>query len=95
MTWLSSSGTGIPHGNDVLGLEKLMSSAIFRKDSISFFLISGIDYVGKPAVGRECQLRRKTFELNMYANNPDILNDIYRALGEKGVGREFMIIAKN
>lgn len=62
---------------------------------MEFFLLSGINYIGDAKVGRGCQLRRKTFESNMYANNPQLLNDIYRGFGAKGIGREFIIIAKN
>lgn len=61
---------------------------------MEFFLLSGINYVGDAKVGRQCQARRKNFELNMYAHNPGILNDIYRFLGTKDIGREFILIAK-
>ena len=61
---------------------------------MEFFLLSGINYIGDAKVGRQCQSRRKIFELNMSARNPDILNDIYRFLGAKNIGREFILIAK-
>lgn len=67
----------------------------FGNFPMEFFLLSGINYIGDAKVGRGCQLRRKTFESNMYANNPQLLNDIYRSFGAKGIGREFIIIAKN
>ena len=66
----------------------------FGNFPMEFFLLSGANYVGNSEVGRQCQLRRKTFELNMYLSNPDILNDMYRSFGAKGIGREFIIIAK-
>ena len=61
---------------------------------MEFFLFSGLNYVGNPEVGRQCQLRRKDFELNMYNGDPELLNGIYRSFGGKGIGREFIIIAK-
>lgn len=58
------------------------------------FLLSGKNYVGNHKVGRACHKGRKSFELLLYKNNSDILNDLYRGLAEAGIGREFLIIAR-
>ena len=61
---------------------------------LEFFLLSGNNYVDNPTLGRKCHGERKAFEMNLYNKNAPLLNSIYQTLGEHGVGREFMIIAK-
>lgn len=58
------------------------------------FLLSGRNYIGDHSLGRVCHKERKQFEMMIYKNNPDILNDLYSGLAAAGIGREFMIIAR-
>lgn len=61
---------------------------------MEFFLLSGLNYVGDVKIGRKCQTLRKTFEMNMYKNNSEMLNSLYSKLIEENIGRSFFIIAK-
>ncbi len=61
---------------------------------MEFFLLSGDNYISNSKLGRKCHSRRKTFEMNMYKKDTDLLNSIYRTLGDQGIGRELVIIAR-
>lgn len=75
-----------------LGFETVETLGTFPME---FFLLSGFNYVGDNKLGRKCQKTRKTFEMNMYKNGTEIINDLYISLIEKNIGRSFFIIAKN
>ena len=74
-----------------LGFEITESLGTFPME---FFLLSGDNYVGNPALGRKCHLKRKTFEKNMYKYDREQLNTIYKFLSKQGVGREFIVIGR-
>ena len=61
---------------------------------MEFFLLSGDNYLSNNEVGRECHSRRKMFEVNMYKNEAEYLNKVYRDLASNGIGREFLIIGR-
>ena len=61
---------------------------------MEFFLLSGSNYVKNPTLGRKCHIQRKVFEQNLYRNNPEMLNRLYRNFARMGIGRECIIIAK-
>lgn len=61
---------------------------------MEFFLLAGDNYVGNSKLGRKCHNKRQVFEMNMYKNNTELLNSMYRTLGEQGIGRECVIIAR-
>jgi SAM-dependent methyltransferase len=62
---------------------------------IDWFLLMGDDYVGKPAVGRECHARRKRFELRLEAAGlGEVRARLYRALAECGLGREVALLGR-
>lgn len=83
-----------------LSIERLLRRMGFDvKESLAtfpleFFLLSGINYIGNPILGRKCHSIRKKFEMNMYKKNIMLLNNIYKNFSENGIGREFMIIAR-
>ncbi len=85
----------------VKSMEKLLHRLGFKIEEtlgtypIETFLISGKNYVGNHAIGRACHGKRKNFELLLYKKDHDILNDLYTGLAALGIGREFMIIARN
>ena len=58
------------------------------------FLLSGLNYIGNSEIGYKCHNIRKVFEMNMYKDNVDILNNIYSVLIEQNIGREFFIVAR-
>lgn len=62
---------------------------------MEFFLLEGLNYVGRRTVGRKCHNYRKAFEINLYRGNPELLNSMYRQLAKHNIGREFVIIARN
>jgi len=61
---------------------------------MEFFLLSGENYVENSRVGRACQAKRKIFEEAMYNFSPESLNEFYRDLAVKGIGRTFVIMAR-
>jgi len=81
-------------------MKKLISKNGFEiKEAIGtfpmeFFILSGNNYVGNHSLGRKCHKERKKFEMNIYAKNKELLNTIYRVLGSKNIGWEFMVIAR-
>jgi SAM-dependent methyltransferase len=61
---------------------------------MEFFLLSGDNYVENDELGRKCHFKRKRFEANMYKYGKEYLNEIYKALADKGIGREFVVIGR-
>ena len=62
---------------------------------MEFFLLSGDNYVSDPDLGKICHERRKKFELTLFKHHSDILNSMYSSYAKQGIGREFIILAKN
>jgi len=73
------------------GLEVIDTVATFP---LEFFLLSGHDYIHEPSLGRGSHHMRTKFEETMYAQDPALLNSLYRGLATSGAGREFMMIAR-
>lgn len=74
------------------GFEVVESMGTFPME---FFPLSGINYVENHKLGRKCHKIRKTFEITMFENGSNLLNNFYSCLIEKNIGREFFIIARN
>lgn len=75
-----------------LGFEILETTATFPME---FFLLCGEEYVGNDKMGRACHAKRKTFEKNLYKSNPKLIQSLYRSLAKMGIGRKFVILARN
>ena len=62
---------------------------------IELFLLFGEVYVGDEKLGKEIHLKRVAFEKNMvkYAKE-DVLNQLYRALANHGIGRQAIVHAR-
>ena len=81
-------------------IQKVLTRLGFRTEEMlgtfpmEFFLLSGDNYIGNSSLGRKCHSRRKKFEMNLYSENPALLNSLYRTLGEQDIGREFVAIAR-
>ena len=86
---------------DAISMKKLLGKLNFKTIEIlgtfpmEFFLLSGFNYVGNNKLGRKCQKVRKTFEMNIYKNDTNILNALYASLIDKSIGRSFFLIARN
>ena len=74
-----------------LGFEVVESTGTFPME---FFLLSGDNYVGDGELGRKCHFKRKAFEMNMFKYGSEQLNNIYKALADNGIGREFVVIGR-
>ena len=61
---------------------------------IEQFLLSGRNYVGNNAVGRECHKERKAFESQLLLHAKDTAQSLYKAWAQAGIGREFVIVAR-
>ena len=78
-------------------LERLLAKHGFRIVSrmgtfqMEDFIIQGIDYTGKPEVGRDAHRRIEALELSMSA---DQLRAAYRGLGKRGAGRDIVAFCK-
>lgn len=83
-----------------LSAKKLLNSVGFNIiDTLTtypmeFFLLQGENYIGNRKVGRKCHKMRKNFEMNLYRQNPELLNSFYRSLAKNNLGRELIIIAR-
>jgi len=62
---------------------------------IEQFLLSGRNYVGNSALGRECHKERKTFESHLLMHDKQTAKVLYRAWAEAGIGREFVVLARS
>ena len=85
---------------DVSSMKKLLSKNGFEVVEklatfpMEFFPLSGDNYIGNTSLGRECHLRRKKFEMLLFENNPQLLNNLYASFATQGIGREFFFIAQ-
>lgn len=62
---------------------------------MEWFLLQGIDYIGRDEVGRECHQQRMHFETNLEAAGlSDLRRDFSRWLASRGIGREAVVFAK-
>jgi SAM-dependent methyltransferase len=73
-----------------LDLDVIKTSATFPME---FFLLSGQDYVSNPVLGRKCHDIRKKFETSL--DDTDLLDSFYKFTADQGIGRQFIIIARN
>lgn len=75
-----------------LGLDVIETLTSFPME---LFLLMGENYVGNDAVGRQCHLRRKQFDLALEnAGLGDLRRKLYGALAKAGIGREAIIVAR-
>lgn len=59
---------------------------------MEFFLLFGDVYIGEDNLGRECHLKRVSFEKNLHeSGRQELLQTFYRALAECGLGRTAII----
>ncbi len=73
---------------EALGLEVLDQQGTFPME---LFLLMGDSYIGDPEAGARAHDRRRKFEL---ALSGDFRQKLYRALGNIGVGRQSLTIAR-
>jgi SAM-dependent methyltransferase len=59
------------------------------------FLLSGRNYVGNGPLGRECHRERKAFESHLLRHDKNTAQALYKAWAEAGIGREFVVVARN
>jgi SAM-dependent methyltransferase len=83
---------------DVASISALLKGAGFdvaiRESTfpIDSFLLMGENYIGDDALGRQCHLRRKTFEQALVAGGRnDLKRALFRAFADLGVGREIVV----
>jgi SAM-dependent methyltransferase len=58
------------------------------------FLLAGRNYVGNPALGRECHNERKTFESALFRHDKPRLQALAASWAAQGIGREFIILGR-
>jgi SAM-dependent methyltransferase len=58
------------------------------------FLLAGRNYVGNPALGRECHNERKAFETSLFRHDKPRLQALAASWAAQGIGREFIILGK-
>jgi SAM-dependent methyltransferase len=58
------------------------------------FLLSGRNYVGNPALGRECHNERKAFESALFRHDKPRIQALAASWAAQGIGREFIILGK-
>ena len=58
------------------------------------FLLAGRNYVGNPALGRECHNERKSFETALFRHDKPRMNALAASWAAQGIGREFIIVGK-
>lgn len=56
------------------------------------FLLAGRNYVGNPALGRECHNERKAFESALFLHDKDRMKALAASWAAQGIGREFIIL---
>lgn len=61
---------------------------------MEFFLLCGDNYIGNGSLGRDLHGKRKAFEELLMKSNPELLQSFYQWLGDQGIGRSFVVIAK-
>jgi len=74
------------------GYEPLRREATYPME---WFLLQGIDYIGRDEVGRQCHAQRMTFESNLEAAGlTDLREGFSRWLASQGIGREAIVFAR-
>lgn len=58
------------------------------------FLLAGRNYIGNPALGRECHNERKAFEIALFRHDPARLKALAASWAAQGIGRESIILGK-
>ncbi|HET7086090.1 MAG TPA: class I SAM-dependent methyltransferase [Rhizomicrobium sp.] len=58
------------------------------------FLLAGRNYVGNPALGRECHNERKAFESTLLRHDRARLKALAASWAAQGIGREFILVGK-
>lgn len=61
---------------------------------MEMFLLSGRNYVGNGALGRECHMERKAFETALFRHDKATMKALARSWSEQGIGREFVIVGR-
>ncbi|MGA8164632.1 MAG: methyltransferase domain-containing protein [Waddliaceae bacterium] len=86
---------------DVHSMQSLLGKLAFDvvKTTSTFpmelFLLFGDNYVGDNQLGRACHTKRKCFEKNLCKGNPSLMRSLYRSFAQLGIGRKFVILARN
>ena len=58
------------------------------------FLLAGRNYVGNPALGRECHNERKAFEVALFRHDKARINALAASWAQQGIGREFIVLGR-
>lgn len=58
------------------------------------FLLAGRNYVGNPALGRECHNERKAFESALLRHDKERMKALAASWAAQGIGREFIILGR-
>ena len=58
------------------------------------FLLSGRNYVGDPALGRQCHNERKAFEVALFRHDRARIRALAASWAAQGIGREFILLGK-
>jgi SAM-dependent methyltransferase len=58
------------------------------------FLLSGRNYVGDPALGRQCHSERKAFEVALFRHDRARIRALAASWAAQGIGREFILLGK-
>ena len=61
---------------------------------LEMFLLSGRNYVGNAALGRQCHNERKAFETAMFRHDKSLMRALAKSWNEQGIGREFVILGR-
>lgn len=71
------------------GLAQLHVEASYPME---MFLLSGRNYVENPDIGRACHKERKAMEMAFFSGNKPLLQRMYTAWANEGIGREAIVI---
>ena len=75
-----------------VGLEPVKRDATYPME---WFLLQGVDYIGRDEIGRQCHRQRMAFESNLEAAGlSDLRRDFGRWLASKGIGRTAIVFAR-
>lgn len=58
------------------------------------FLLAGRNYIGNPALGRECHNERKAFETTLFRHDKPRIEALAASWAAQGIGRECIILGK-
>ncbi|MFJ8261823.1 class I SAM-dependent methyltransferase [Rummeliibacillus sp. NPDC094406] len=81
-------------------LKKLLESNGFKvlEETTSFpmelFVLMGENYIKESTLGRQCHKKRKKLEKNLFTNNPNLKQKLYKSLAKEGLGRDVILIAR-